>query len=62
MTWSFGDGANGAGSEASHSYSRAGDYTVVETVIDSNGLAAHATHSITVAPLSRLLAKLMPLG
>jgi len=35
--WDFGDGTIGTGKVVNHSYSLAGDYTVVLTVIDSDG-------------------------
>jgi hypothetical protein len=62
VTWSFGDGANGAGSTITHHFTAAGDYTIIETVIDANGLAAQAERTVTVAPLPTRLVKLLPLG
>ena len=35
--WNFGDGIIGMGKVVNHSYSSAGDYTVVLTVVDSDG-------------------------
>jgi len=49
-TWDFGDGASGNGATVSHSYGRAGSYTVTLTVTDSGGVTA--TDSKAVAPIS----------
>ncbi|HUW84930.1 MAG TPA: PKD domain-containing protein, partial [Phycisphaerae bacterium] len=35
--WDFGDGVSGAGVEATHTYTDAGDYMIVLTVIDNDG-------------------------
>lgn len=60
VTWSFGDGANGAGPDVSHRYARSGLYVVIETVIDTHGLAAQSARTVTVALATRT--RLMPLG
>lgn len=48
--WSFGDGANGTGTNATHTYSAAGDFTIVVTLTDSVGARCNATASFTVHP------------
>lgn len=50
VTWHYGDGANGTGSPASHAFTTAGTFTVVEIVTDSNGLASQASEQIAVSP------------
>jgi len=62
VTWSFGDGANGAGLTATHTYALTGDYTIIETVIDGNGLTAQAARTVNVTKTPRIVAKLLPLG
>ncbi len=48
-TWEWGDStANSTGRTASHTYSRAGTFTVKLTVTDSNGLTDSTTRSVTV--------------
>jgi len=47
-TWDFGDGTGGSGATATHSYTAAGSYSVVLTVVDSTGQRATATSSVTV--------------
>ncbi|HRH65371.1 MAG TPA: PKD domain-containing protein [Bacteroidia bacterium] len=37
ITWSFGDGTSGTGTNASHTYASAGSYTVCMNELDSNG-------------------------
>ena len=49
--WSFGDGASGTGSLATHVYQTPGTYTASLTVTDSNGASSTATSSIVVNPL-----------
>ena len=46
--WDYGDGSNGSGVNASHSYANAGTYTVTLTVSDAQGLTDQATTVITV--------------
>ena len=62
VTWSFGDGANGSGPTVSNAYAHTGSYTIIETVVDGNGLTAQTARTVTVARLSPLLRKLLPLG
>ena len=62
VTWSFGDGANGSGPTVSNAYAHTGSYTIIETVVDGNGLTAQTAKTVTVARLSPLLVKLLPLG
>jgi PKD repeat protein len=47
--WRFGDGAAGSGATVSHTYTRAGNYTVTLRVTNSSNLSATATHTIRVA-------------
>jgi PKD repeat protein len=46
--WNFGDGSQGAGASAAHTYSTAGTYNATLTVTDNAGLAD--TRSITITP------------
>ena len=46
-TWDFGDGSNGTGMTAFHSYQESGDYTVVFTATNAYG-GASAEHVVTV--------------
>ena len=48
--WSFGDGASGAGSVATHVYAAPGTYTASLAVVDSSGASSTATASIVVNP------------
>jgi PKD repeat protein len=54
--WSYGDGASGKGLSASHTYQRAGTYTVAVTVVDAEGHIGVASRSLKVikAPVVRL--------
>lgn len=47
-TWAFGDSGTGSGTEPSHTYVEAGEYTVEVRVIDSNGTAASTSETISV--------------
>ena len=47
--WTFGDGANGTGKTASHTYATAGTYTVTLTVTDARGLTGTTSKSVTVS-------------
>lgn len=47
--WDLGDGDTATGSTISHSYRRAGEYTVTLTVIDDNGFNASASVSFEVS-------------
>ena len=62
VTWNFGDGANGSGPTVSNAYAHTGVYTIIETVVDGNGLTAQTARTVTVARLSPLLGKLLPFG
>lgn len=47
--WSFGDGVTASGQSVQHTYTSAGAYTVVVTVVDSSGATASATAPATVS-------------
>jgi chitodextrinase len=46
--WSFGDGGQATGVEASHSYARAGDYKVTLTVTNADGHTGKISHLVRV--------------
>jgi PKD repeat protein len=46
--WDFGDGANGAGVKTSHTYKKAGDFTVTLEITDDNGSKDSATKDVSV--------------
>ena len=48
FTWDFGDGGQGVGATAVHTYTLPGDYTVVLTATNCDGATAVATHTLTV--------------
>src|SRR5207249_7993722 len=48
-TWSFGDGGVASGVAVSHSFARAGLFTVTLTVTDDLGLSSSDTVSVTIA-------------
>lgn len=57
-TWDFGDGSTGSGSVVTHTYTTAGDYSVILTVIDSLGKTASSTaviHIVTEKDAENLL-------
>ena len=49
--WDFGDGGTGSGAQETHTYSQMGDYTVMLKVVDSDGLDATVSKTITVEGL-----------
>jgi PKD repeat protein len=53
FSWSFGDGAIGAGPTASHAYGAAGTYPVTLTVTDNRGATDSETRSISVGPVNQ---------
>lgn len=48
-TWDFGDGTNGSGVTTSHTYSKAGSYSVSLTVTDSFGGTASTSKTVVVS-------------
>ena len=47
-SWSFGDGGTSTAASPTHTYTAAGTYTVILTVMQSDGLSASVQHSVTV--------------
>ena len=47
--WTFGDGSSGTGATPSHTYAKAGSYSVGLTVTDSNGLTGSTTSTIVIS-------------
>ena len=53
LSWDFGDGATAGGVTVSHSYDKAGDYSVTLAVTDNQGLGDTTTYSIRIeAPVT----------
>ena len=50
--WDFGDGTSGTGQMVSHTYGRAGSYTVTLTATDNAGATASASNAINPISLS----------
>ena len=50
FAWDFGDGANGTGASAAHTYAVDGSYVAKLTVRDDSGAAATASRTIIVTP------------
>jgi hypothetical protein len=52
-TWSFGDGATGAGMSPTHTYARSGTFAVGLSSSDALGNASSASRTIAIAPAPR---------
>lgn len=52
ITWHFGDGTNGTGPVATHTYEKVGSFTILEIVTDTHGLASQASEKIDVSPFN----------
>lgn len=50
--WNFGDDNTGTGEVFTHSYSSAGSYTVILTVVDDHGISSTNTTILTVVSAS----------
>jgi uncharacterized delta-60 repeat protein len=48
-SWSFGDGASATGATPSHTYAKAGSYTVTLTATGADGATDSVSHTVTVA-------------
>ena len=48
--WQFGDGTAGVGAIVTHTYEKAGKYTVTLTVVDDSGLSSKCRATITILP------------
>ena len=48
-TWNFGDGATATGTQATHTYSQPGNYTVTLTAVDGAGNQSSATETVAVS-------------
>jgi PKD repeat protein len=48
-SWNFGDTTSGSGAKPSHTYTKAGTFTVTLTVTDSSGLKATVSHKVVVS-------------
>jgi hypothetical protein len=53
-SWSFGDGSSAMGASATHTYSKAGPYSVTLTATDSNRTTASSAQQVTVSTTSPL--------
>ncbi len=51
FSWDFGDGTNGAGKIAEHTYSTSGTYTVTLRVVDAHGEEATASKEVNALPV-----------
>ncbi len=47
-SWNFGDGSTATGSNPSHTYASAGDYTVTLTVTDNEGATGQSSENVSV--------------
>ena len=52
-TWSFGDGAEGAGVTVEHGYAEAGSYSVMLTVVDNLGASDSLAQTVSVEPANQ---------
>ncbi len=49
--WDWGDGSNGTGMEASHTYNRSGEYFITLNVINKDGLSDKITKAVSVSEI-----------
>jgi PKD repeat protein len=54
-SWDFGDGVNSSGAIVSHSYSDEGNYTIILTVRDANGVSDTTSMRISVLDMEEVL-------